>query len=82
MVYKRNDEAGWMDDLEPANDETPDFAPSPMLARDEPPEGLEVADAPDGLTVDRAGTPRRRNRWPLGFPLPGPRGAHPPSDSH
>jgi KamA family protein len=47
MIYKRDDEACWMDDLEPVNDESPKFAPSPLLALDEPPEGLEVADAPD-----------------------------------
>ena len=47
MIYKRNDEACWMDDLEPVGEETPRFAPSPLLALDEPPEGLEVADAPD-----------------------------------
>jgi len=31
MVYKRNDEAVWMDDLEPADAESPKFAPSPLL---------------------------------------------------
>jgi hypothetical protein len=47
MIYKRNDEACWMDDLEPANQETPSFVSSPALALDEPVEGLEVDDAPD-----------------------------------
>ena len=46
MIYQRNDEAFWMDDLEPLNEETPRFAPSPPLALDEPPEGLEVAVGP------------------------------------
>ncbi|MCG6927241.1 MAG: 4Fe-4S cluster-binding domain-containing protein [Acidobacteria bacterium] len=31
MVYKRNDDAVWMDDLEPADAESPKFAPSPVL---------------------------------------------------
>jgi KamA family protein len=47
MIYRRSDEACWMDDLEPVDEETPRFSPSPWLTLDEPPEGLEVSDAPD-----------------------------------
>jgi L-lysine 2,3-aminomutase len=38
MIYKRNDEACWMDDLEPASEASPKFPPSPLLA---------YADGPD-----------------------------------
>jgi lysine 2,3-aminomutase len=30
MIYKRNDEAVWMDDLEPTDSDSPKFAPSPL----------------------------------------------------
>jgi KamA family protein len=38
MIYKRNDEAVWMDDLEPVDDQSPKFAASPRNA---------YADGPD-----------------------------------
>jgi lysine 2,3-aminomutase len=47
MIYRRNDRACWMNDLEPANEDIPIFDPSPPLALDEAPEGLEVVEAPD-----------------------------------
>ena len=40
-------DVGRMVGLEPANEESPEFAPSPLLALDEPAEGLEVSEAPD-----------------------------------